>query len=186
MVEDAPASSALPVEAGPQEALLALAGVACTNTALRRAARRLGQLYDEALAPIGLTAAQSRLLWEISGAGRVGQGRDLTLQALAGRLAVQTSALTHALKPLLRDGLVALQPDARDRRIKHAVLTRSGEAKLGQMATVWLDANARVEAALGRDSAARLRELADAVSSPAFLGAYAADAESVPQGEVEA
>jgi len=47
--------------------LLSLLGdVACTNNALRRAARRLGQLYDEALAPIGLKATQVGLLGEIT------------------------------------------------------------------------------------------------------------------------
>jgi hypothetical protein len=36
--------------------LSAFLAVACTNTAVRRAARRLGSLYDEALEPVGLKA----------------------------------------------------------------------------------------------------------------------------------
>ena len=38
-------------------------------------------------------------------------------------LAISISAVTHAMRPLVRDGLVRLQPDARDRRTKHAGLT---------------------------------------------------------------
>ncbi len=40
--------------------------LACTNTALRRATRRLGQLYDDAIGPLGLKATQFGLLAAIS------------------------------------------------------------------------------------------------------------------------
>src|SRR6201999_78973 len=70
----------------------------CTNTALRRAARRLGHLYDEALAPLNLKATQVGLLAEIAKfRGSNGQ-EGPTLQDLAELLAIQISAVTHALK----------------------------------------------------------------------------------------
>lgn len=98
-----------------------LGGRVCTNTALRLAARRLGQLYDEALAPLDLKATQLALIAEIDKL-TVAAPQGPTLQDLATRLAIQLSALTHALRPLVRDGFVELRADAKDRRTKHGVL----------------------------------------------------------------
>jgi DNA-binding MarR family transcriptional regulator len=148
-----------------------LDGRVCTNTALRVAARRLGQLYDEALAPLGLKATQLALIAEINklmGANQQGPA----LQDLANRLVIQLSALTHALRPLVRDGIVELRQNAQDRRTKHGVLTPLGKALLSEAVVRWAAANDQVEAALGPASAASLRALADQVASDAFLIAY--------------
>lgn len=155
-----------------------LARVACTNSVLSVAARRLGHLYDEALAPIGLTAAQGRLLWQIGGPDAGGGKDGPTLQAVADGLGIQTSALTHALRPLMRDGMVALHQDAHDRRAKHAVLTPLGRERLLQMVELWYAVHLRVERALGPDSAAALRSLAGELASERFLTAYYRMAES--------
>lgn len=148
-----------------------LSGRVCTNTALRLAARRLGQLYDEALAPLNLKATQLALISEIHKLTSADQ-QGPTLQDLANRLAIQLSALTHALKPLVRDGMVELRQDAQDKRIKHGVLSPLGQARLSEAVVLWAAANDQVEAALGPASAANLRALADQVASDAFLVAY--------------
>lgn len=158
----------------PVDEQCALGGRVCTNTALRVAARRLGQLYDEALAPLGLKATQLALISEIDklmGADQQGP----TLQDLANRLAIQLSALTHALRPLVRDGIVELRQDAKDRRTKHGALTPLGKTLLSEAMVGWAAANDQVEAVLGPASAANLRALADQVASDAFLVAYKAD-----------
>jgi DNA-binding MarR family transcriptional regulator len=149
-----------------------LADLVCTNTAMRRAARRLGQLYDEALAPLDLKATQVGLLAEIARMCANGNDAGPTLQDLAARLAIQISALTHALRPLIRDGLVELRPDTEDKRTKHGVLTRLGKKRLLEALVFWSAANSRVEEVLGRDSAATLRALADEVASDEFLAVY--------------
>lgn len=149
-----------------------LSELVCTNTALRRASRRLSQLYDDAVAPTGLKATQVGLLTQIA-ALREGGHPWPTLQSLAERLAVSISALTHALRPLVRDGLVELVPDEHDGRTKHAMLTRSGEHRMHDALVHWADANQRVEVVLG-PSAAALRTLADDVASLEFLEAYEA------------
>ncbi len=149
-----------------------LGDVTCTNNALRRAARRLGQLYDEALAPIGLKATQVGLLGEITRLAAVDEHGGPTLQELAGRLAILMSALTHAMKPLVRDGIVELRPDALDKRTKRCVLTPKGEALFNEALVFWASANNRVEEVLGHDSAAQLRGMADHVASEAFLADY--------------
>lgn len=144
--------------------------LACTNQALRRATRRLGQLYDDAIAPLGLKATQFGLLAAIRELTSDGQGP--TINALATRQLVQISALTHALRPLVRDGLVTLQPDLDDRRSKRVSLTPSGEDRLGQAVSHWAQANGRVEQVLGPGVGARLRALSELIASDGFLEAY--------------
>ena len=122
--------------------------------------------------PSGLKATQVGVLGQIAGVHDAGLRKEWpTLQALAERLAVTISALTYALRPLVRDGLVELRPDAHDGRTKRAALTTLGEARLRQAIVLWADANQRVEQVLG-SSAAALRMLADDVTSPEFLEAY--------------
>jgi DNA-binding MarR family transcriptional regulator len=144
----------------------------CTNTALRRAARRLGNLYDEALAPLNLKATQVGLLAELdkfrSGGGQEGP----TLQDLGERLAIQISAVTHALRPLVRDGLIEVRPDALDRRTKRSVMTPLGKARFKEALVLWDKTNRRVETVLGPTSAKALRTLADEVASEEFLHLY--------------
>jgi len=142
----------------------------CTNTALRRAARQLGNLYDEAVAPIGLKATQFGLLSQIHGFGAEGP----TLQTLAERMVIRISALTHALRPLVRDKLVELHLDPRDNRAKRAVLTHLGKKRLAEGEALWAAANRNVETVLGPSSATMLRNMADRISSGAFVDAYKA------------
>jgi DNA-binding MarR family transcriptional regulator len=80
----------------------------CINAAIRRAARRMGQIYDDAFEECGLRATQYSLLVQID---RVGTP---TMRVLAEHLVMDLSALGHTLKPLIRDGLVELVVDERD------------------------------------------------------------------------
>lgn len=146
--------------------------LACTNTAVRRAARRLGNLYDDALAAMGLKATQAALLSEIERMMATADGQSPALQDLASNMAVQISALTHALRPLVRDGLIELQPDETDKRVKRAVLTSVGSQRLREAIVHWARVNQRVDDVLGKDSAANLRALADFVGSEDFMLAY--------------
>jgi DNA-binding MarR family transcriptional regulator len=166
-------TSAGKVHRAQDEAVNLLEVLACTNTALRRAARRLGNLYDEALAPLGLKATQLGLLADIERLTLAAERQQApALQDLAAKLAIQISALTHALRPLVRDGLVALQTDPQDRRTKRAILTPAGAALLHEAVAYWDRANQRVEDVLGSDAAATLRALADQVASDEFLAAF--------------
>ena len=61
-----------------------------------------------------------------------------TLRELAEAIVMDLSALGHTLKPLIRDGYVALVPDKNDGRVKHATLTkgRGKEARADDQAVV--------------------------------------------------
>ena len=157
------------------DAAEAPADLACSSTSLRRAARRLGQLYDEAIAPSGLTSPQALLLAQVDALAGEWGGDGPPLKILASRLAVGVSAVTHALRPLVRDGLIEVRSSPRDRRTKHARLTPLGRERHATMYTLWAQANRRVETVLGPESAETLRRLADTVASDAFSEAYASD-----------
>ena len=141
----------------------------CTHTAVRQASRQLTQVYDLAIAPAGLTSAQAMLVSRLDELGGAPGGEGPSLQALAKRLSIQISALTHALRPLVRDGVVELHTDAKDGRIKRAVLTEKGMKQTRQMYDLWLEVNRRMDDVLGTGAGAELRALATKVASPDFL-----------------
>ena len=89
----------------------------CNCTALRKATRRVSQLYDSALEPCGLRTTQRAILNHIVRAGTPPLGE------LAEALVMDRGALTHNLKPLERDGLVEISVDPDDRRVGRLRLT---------------------------------------------------------------
>jgi len=125
----------------------------CCSTALRKATRRVTQLYDEALAPVGLRSTQYSILMELS--RRASEAPSL--QVLADALVMDRSALGHTLRPLKRDGLLALQPGESDRRQRQVVLTRKGQALVARAQPLWQRAQDRFCEAFGEAEAALLR-----------------------------
>ncbi len=125
----------------------------CCSTALRKATRRVTQLYDEALAPVGLRSTQYSILMELS--RRASEAP--TLQVLADALVMDRSALGHTLRPLERDGLLALQHGESDRRQRQVVLTRKGQALVARAQPLWQRAQDRFCEVFGEAEAAILR-----------------------------
>src|ERR1700704_3052808 len=70
----------------------------CHCTELRKASRRISQLYDAALAPSGLKTTQRAILSEI------GRSEPTTVGALAEALVMEAGGLAHTLKPLIGPG----------------------------------------------------------------------------------
>lgn len=138
----------------------------CNNGVLRKAMRRLGQLYDAAIAPSGLRATQFALMAEIAAL------EGPTLRELARTLVMDLSALSHTLKPLARDGLVTIAADPHDRRAKRVQLTEAGMAKFRQAQRLWRGAQQRFEATLGARQAAELRSVLGFIASDGFTEAY--------------
>ena len=138
----------------------------CSNSAIRRAARQLGQLYDQVIAPSGLRGTQFSLLTQIA------YSDSPTLKALAAELVMDLSALGHTLKPLIRDGLVELVPDARDRRVKRARLTEAGKSAQATAQLLWKDAQTRFDQAFGADKSAQLRDAMALLASGEFAAAF--------------
>jgi DNA-binding MarR family transcriptional regulator len=125
----------------------------CSATAMRKATRRLTQLYDDALERCGLRSTQFTILAELD----LLKESAPTMAELAGILVMDRSALGHNLQPLLRDGLVALKESAADRRRRYVVLTPQGRAKLKVAVKLWKEAEDRFRAVFGASRAAGFR-----------------------------
>jgi len=134
----------------------------CNNASLRRAARKLGQFYDDVLEPSGLRATQQGMLYQIH------IGNEPAMSAMAEALVMDLSALGHTLKPLIRDGYVETFQDRDDRRIRRVRLTAAGRAKLDEVLELWAKAQRRVEDILGEDKAARLRAVLNDIAALDF------------------
>lgn len=138
----------------------------CNGTAMRRAMRRVSQIYDEALALSGLRSTQRSLLVGIARAGRP------TMGELAASLVLDRSALAHNIKPLERDGLVEVVADEHDKRNRLVALTEAGWAKLAETDALWEKAQQGFEAAFGRADSESLREALRFLTSDGFSAAF--------------
>ena len=138
----------------------------CNCTALRKATRRVSQLYDSALEPCGLRTTQRAILNHITRAGTPSLGE------LAEALVMDRGALTHNLKPLERDGLVEISVDPDDRRNRLVALTAAGRAKLAESEPLWKRAQQRFEAGFGATKSASLRTALEYLVSEDFVVAF--------------
>jgi len=87
------------------------------------------------------------------------------------------STLGHNLRPLERDGLVALAESDADRHWKHVTLTGKGRAKCARAYSLWREAQERFEKRFGESSAADLRDVLLSITADTAL-ASSASAES--------
>ncbi|MBT5414656.1 MAG: winged helix-turn-helix transcriptional regulator [Rhodospirillaceae bacterium] len=122
----------------------------CSGLAVRKAARAVGQLYDDALAPAGIKGTQFSLL------AAVGLTSKTSVSALADSLVMDRTTLSRNLQPLVRAGLLKMAP-GRDRRERRVALTEEGRSTLRTALPLWRQAQARIADALGEGRAARLR-----------------------------
>jgi DNA-binding MarR family transcriptional regulator/GNAT superfamily N-acetyltransferase len=93
----------------------------------RAVTQRIGALDDSYLArsrPLG----QARLLWEIGPDG-------CQVRALRSRLDLDSGYLSRLLRALEADGLVVVEADPEDARIRTARLTRAGRAEYAELDT---------------------------------------------------
>ena len=115
---------------------------ACLCLHAQRAARTLSRLFDEAFQPLGLTSGQFSLL------NALNRPNPPAIGQVARLLAMDRTTLTAALKPLERDGLVAVTVDPDDRRSRLLHLTGKGRNVLARAVPVWRDLHGAIEARL--------------------------------------
>lgn len=122
----------------------------CVSTSVRRVDRTLNRLYDDALRPSGLATTQYALLSMLARADApVAHSRLASAQEMAG------TTLSRNLKPLVRDGLVRIEP-GQDRRTRYVAITPAGEAVLERARPLWRSVQERVIAEVGDDRVERL------------------------------
>src|SRR5882757_5459761 len=92
---------------------------ACLCLHVQRAARALARHFDDVFRPLGLTGGQYSLLMSLN-------RPPPTITETADFLAMDRTTLTAALKALQRRGLVSVDSDPTDKRIKRIGLTAVG------------------------------------------------------------
>ena len=132
---------------------------ACNCLALRQATRHVTQFYDQFIGPLGLRATQYSII------ARLHRKGAMTINALAADLVMDRTTLGRNIRPLQRDGLIAIGPGEIDRRRKELRLTRAGVARFQAAHKGWARAQARFEHAFGQKRAKALRTLLEDVTS---------------------
>lgn len=126
----------------------------CLCTKLRRASRGVTRIYEEALADVGLNAAQFSLLRNLQ---RLGQP---SISALAEAMGLDRSTLGRNLRVVESRGLLQLSGGS-DQRSRQVALTDAGVRVLEQGAPLWERAQQELALRLGADKRAELMALLD-------------------------
>lgn len=140
------APAPIPIEPGPGN---------CTAAKVRRLARKISQVYDDALAPYGLTIGQMGLLASLRRREGVG------VRALAERLSADASTVSRLLRPLQAAGYLRVDADPEDGRAKQVRLTDAGHAIRREATAGWQAAQDSVRVSLGPGRLDALRFLLD-------------------------
>jgi len=128
---------------------------ACMCLRLRKAARRMTQIYDQHLEPFGLTVTQFSLLGHVRSFDGIGIG------ALADKLITDPTTLTRNLGPLARRNLLVLAQDPVTRRSRRLHLTDKGRDAYVAARPAWAQAQHKIEQTLGDRPASVLNEALD-------------------------
>jgi DNA-binding MarR family transcriptional regulator len=128
----------------------------CTCFRLRRATRLMTQIYDHALAPVGLTVGQYSLLSILM------RAEGASIGELADEVDMDPTTLTRNLQPLQREGLLRIAVSEKDRRVRMVFITEKGKAKRAEAGPLWRAAQDRVDATLGETVVGNLDRLLDA------------------------
>lgn len=122
----------------------------CLCLATQRAARVLARRFDRLFAPLGVTNGQFSMMVALSGQWRP------KLSELAQFLAMDQATMTAAVKTLEKRGLLTLQADAGDGRIRRPSLTREGARVVAEAVPLWKSEHAKLAAELDAELDAKL------------------------------
>jgi len=125
----------------------------CLCEALRRAARTVTRMYDDALRPAHLRTTQFSLL------GYLSRSSDVRVCDLAAALQLDDTTLPRNLRPLDKRGLVKVRQGT-NRREKRVSITPAGRKILAGAAPLWIAAQERLRSRIHpTDWAAAFRAL---------------------------
>ncbi len=135
--------------------ILGLMETACYCTSVRRATRKLTELYDAALEPVGINVAQFGLLRRLDRSCAT----PLSIQELAERSELERSTVARNVRVLEKHGFVELGGSTEDRRVSTILLSDKGLDALEQGDPLWQNAQHQVEEMLGQQTASKLRSV---------------------------
>ena len=143
---------------GSQSGLAESKAGECVCGSLRRAARAVTQLYDEALRPTGLRITQLGIL------GATIAMEPITISRLAEATVTDRTTLTRNLKLLEKQGLIRVN-SGNDRREREVTLTDRGREAVVKVYPLWQKAQRHVVKSLGEERWKALRQELSAVVS---------------------
>lgn len=134
---------------------------ACQN--LRRLTRLVTRIYEQELRKAGLELTQFSLLTALTKTGEANQKR------LSAGFAMDSTTLTRTLRPLVKEGWVAVKRGV-DRRERLFSLTQAGKRRMAEAQPHWESAERRLRRKLGdegwkgmKETVAQLTEAASSV-----------------------
>jgi len=122
----------------------------CNCAAVRSAARAVTKAYDDVLRPLELRMTQYTILSKVNKEGQ------LALSDLADRMVMDRTTLARNVKPLEREGWMAVAVGS-DRRERLLSVTPAGLALLERARPLWLETSRRLDEKLGPQQAETLR-----------------------------
>lgn len=134
------------------------AAAGCLYAHTRRASRALGQLYEGSLEGSGLRGGQLPVFIALALAG------PSTISQLGAYLVMDRTTLTRNLKPIEREGLLAVKP-GEDRRTRVVSLTPKGYRTLLRALPLWKKNHDGVVRKLGKEKTeSYLKQLSSVVA----------------------
>jgi DNA-binding MarR family transcriptional regulator len=117
----------------------------CTCSELRKAARAITLLYDNAFKSSGLLSTQFgvlQVLCEID---------SIQITDLAGKLGMDRTTLTRNLSVLERDGFIKIS-QGKDHRTRIVIATQKGHVAVSKTILMWSEIQCKVKQKLGENS----------------------------------
>jgi DNA-binding MarR family transcriptional regulator len=114
------------------------------------ATRVVNRLYDQALAPAGITTTAYSIL------SRLDREGPQPIGVLAGRMAIDRTTLSRELRPLVENGLLTVSTDKEDTRRRVVEPTRAGRTKFARAVPLWRQAQNDLAEAFGAERTSRL------------------------------
>lgn len=116
----------------------------CTCFNLRKAARVVTQIFDNAMRSINLRATQFTLLALAFAHG------PITVTRLSDEMVADRTTLSRNLNPMEKSGLIRIE-QGDDKRTRIVVITDSGRRKLEEAYPLWEKAQREIKEAMGAD-----------------------------------
>lgn len=117
----------------------------CTCGELRKAARAVTMLYDNAVKSSGLQSTQFSLLHVIS------KSDSIRISELAAKMGTDRTTLTRNLAILERDGLIKVS-EGTDHRTRIVTVTQKGRGAIVRAIPLWNEVQHKVKQKMGESS----------------------------------
>ena len=137
-----------------------MANDTCLCIDLRAAANKLTRMYDEIMAPSGISVTQFSLLHQIHRLDAP------TLKELAEASDLERSTLGRNVRVLERQGLVSMKVGG-DARTRTLHLTRNGVNVFKRAVPLWYSVQTQLIDRLGPAGRGQLNDLLDTLTAPA-------------------